>query len=184
MKKITLSLIIGISMFLFSSCWQHKCNNQDKSAALNETQKNNSDVEKIKHELMNKDIEFSNYSEKNGTNDAFINYIADNGVLLRPNSNPIVGKDTVTALLNKNKSKKKNSDVLLKWVPLFADVACSGDLGYTYGTYTSTYTTNGKTDSEYGTYVTVWKKDKNGNWKFVIDCGNDGLTPLNKKTKQ
>lgn len=26
-----------------------------------------------------------------------------------------------------------------------------------------------------GTYVSVWKKDNKGEWKFVLDSGNEGL---------
>jgi hypothetical protein len=28
-----------------------------------------------------------------------------------------------------------------------------------------------------GTYVSIWKKDENGNWKWVLDTGNPGLEP-------
>ena len=26
-----------------------------------------------------------------------------------------------------------------------------------------------------GTYVTIWKKQANGRWKFVLDSGNEGV---------
>lgn len=26
-----------------------------------------------------------------------------------------------------------------------------------------------------GKYVTIWEKQSNGSWKFVLDCGNEGL---------
>jgi ketosteroid isomerase-like protein len=35
----------------------------------------------------------------------------------------------------------------------------------------------GKELSENGTYVSIWKKDQFGNWKFVLDTGNEGLEP-------
>ena len=28
---------------------------------------------------------------------------------------------------------------------------------------------------EQGTYVSIWKKDKIGAWKFVLDSGNQGI---------
>ena len=170
MKKITLSIVIIISTFLFFSCGHSKA-----------------DIEKMKKELINTDIAFSNYSEKNGMNDAFINFVADDGVLLRPYSKPIVGKENVTTLLNKNKSKnkKKNLNVVLKWEPQCADIAASGDLGYTYGIYTLIVSTNdGQSESEYGTYVTIWKKDKDGKWKYALDTGNEGIEPPVKNNKQ
>ena len=60
----------------------------------------------------------------------------------------------------------------LTWVPIKADVARSGELGFTYGTYLLTIKNIGK---EEGTYCTIWKKDKNHSWKFVLDTGNEGL---------
>jgi hypothetical protein len=43
-------------------------------------------------------------------------------------------------------------------------------LGYTYGNYQL------KMDTliEKGTYVSIWKKDENGHWKYVLDSGNQG----------
>jgi ketosteroid isomerase-like protein len=34
-----------------------------------------------------------------------------------------------------------------------------------------------------GTYVTIWKKGQNGNWKFVLDTGNQGLGKKNVETE-
>jgi ketosteroid isomerase-like protein len=46
----------------------------------------------------------------------------------------------------------------------------SGDLGYTYELFTVT----AKDTTMQGTYVSIWKKQKDGNWKFVLDTGNPG----------
>jgi ketosteroid isomerase-like protein len=27
----------------------------------------------------------------------------------------------------------------------------------------------------YGTYISIWKKQSDGNWKFVLDSGNEGV---------
>jgi ketosteroid isomerase-like protein len=171
MKNIVLSAVIIVFIIPFISCGHQKNKESDT------TQTNIVDVEKVKQEILNRDIEFANYSEKNGMKEAFINYIADNGVLLRPNHKPIIGKDSVSGSMN------KNNKVTIKWAPLFADVSISGDLGYTYGTYTSTTMAKGQTVTSSGTYVTIWKKDKEGIWKFVLDSGNEGLIPLNRKGK-
>ena len=54
------------------------------------------------------------------------------------------------------------------------DVAKSGDLGYTQGAYTMTFTspTGKKALAEKGKYVTVFKKQANGSWKNVVDIFN------------
>jgi len=52
-------------------------------------------------------------------------------------------------------------------------VAFSGDLGYTFGRYQRTVIDSlNNESSRYGTYVSVWKKQEDGSWKFVIDAGN------------
>ena len=128
------------------------------------------DVTKEKEGILQADREFSDYSAKNGMKKAFELFGDENMVVLRENSMPVVGK---TAYNNLNKNWD-DSQTLMAWKPLFADVSISGDLGYSYGVYTFTQ----KTDSlktEKGTYLSVWKKDSNGKWKFVVDTGNEGI---------
>jgi ketosteroid isomerase-like protein len=57
-----------------------------------------------------------------------------------------------------------------------ADVAASGDLGYTFGTYVFiTKDKDGKPFREYGKYTSIWKMQKDGSWKVVLDMGNATL---------
>lgn len=59
----------------------------------------------------------------------------------------------------------------LTWTPSKADVASSGEVGYTSGTYESTI--GGVKDS--GKYVTIWKKQPEGTWKVAEDIINSNL---------
>ena len=127
-------------------------------------------VEKEKDVIKQTDIDFSNLSIKEGFHKAFLAYVADDGVLLRPNSYPVEGRKAIEELY----SKSTDSSFTLTWKPLFADVSSSGDMGYTYGTW-EVKSKTGEEKPSYGTYTTFWKKDKNGKWKFVLDTGNDGL---------
>ncbi len=61
----------------------------------------------------------------------------------------------------------------MTWKPKGANVAASGDLGYTYGVYE--IHTSAQDTVLYGTYVSIWKKQQNGKWKFVLDSGNEGI---------
>lgn len=116
--------------------------------------------------LMETDEAFSNYCLKNGMNKAFYNYAAEKAVMLKDNRFPLIGKENI-----KKQFSGDDTQVTFSWSPLDADVSKSGELGYTYGTYA--YQT---VDSLYeGTYVSVWKKDENGDWKYVLDSGNEGL---------
>ena len=125
------------------------------------------DNERVKQELLSVDREFSDYSVENGKNAAFLKYLYFEGVILRPGYDPIVGKEIIEKLFERENDAKYT----LSWKPLKAEVAASGDLGYTYGIYEL------KTDSisSKGTYLSVWKKDDEENWKLVIDSGNEGI---------
>ena len=125
-------------------------------------------------ELKQADIDFSNLSKEKGMNYAFIEYVAFDGVLLRPFTYPIIGKEKVTEELLANDDK----NFQLTWMPLYGDVAASGELGYTYGTFEMKIKKDdGSEETRKGTYVSIWKKDKTGKWKFVLDTGNPGLEP-------
>lgn len=117
-------------------------------------------------ELIMVDSAFSALCKEKGMNHAFLYYVAEDGVMLRPNSMPVIGKNKIVDLFQNN-----DSNIEFSWHPLYAMVAKSGELGYTYGTY-KIDTGNSK---QKGTYVSVWKKNKNGEWKFVLDSGNEGL---------
>jgi ketosteroid isomerase-like protein len=59
-----------------------------------------------------------------------------------------------------------------------ADISSSGDMGYTYGTYEfASSDRNGKPVVDHGKYTTIWKKQKDGSWKVVLDMGNAGIEP-------
>lgn len=130
-------------------------------------QGSNSDV------LKQVDIQFSNLSKEEGVKEAFLAFTAENGVLLRPFMMPVVGYDEVKKFMEEG-----DSNFQLTWEPVYADVSTSGDMGYTFGLYTAVFKdSKGVEQTNRGTYVSIWKKDKEGNWKFVLDTGNPGLEP-------
>jgi len=118
-------------------------------------------------DLYQVDRDFSALSEKTGFAAAFIEYAHKDAVLLRKESMPVVGRGEVEKLFEKAKS----SATVLTWEPLSGDLAASGDMGFTYGTYLAI---DGQ-DTTRGTYVSIWKKDEEGRWKYVLDTGNEGL---------
>lgn len=129
------------------------------------------DLNKEKDVLKQTDIDFSNLSQEKGMNHAFLSYADENAVLLKPNSYPIQGIEKL-----RERYSKPDTSFTLIWNPLYVDIAVSLELGYTYGTWElKTKDEKGTPVSYFGTYLTIWKKDKNGNWKFVLDTGNSGL---------
>jgi ketosteroid isomerase-like protein len=66
----------------------------------------------------------------------------------------------------------------LSWTPVKADMAASGDLGYTYGNFIfKSKDKDGKIVPRYGKYMSVWKRQKDGSWKVVVDMGNTSPEP-------
>jgi len=122
-------------------------------------------------ELLAVDRAFSELSADKGMKHAFLEYAAENVVMLRKNKLPVEGKNALAMHF----TTFSDTGFVLTWEPLFADIAMSGDLGYTYGIYTSVNRgkDGSKTESR-GTYVSIWRKDTAGNWKFVLDSGNEG----------
>lgn len=127
-----------------------------------------------KGDLIRTDSTFSAMSVRDGMHKAFLSFIADSGVMLRNNSYPLKGKTTLAALFSKN----SDTSFVLEWVPLFEKISDSGDLGYTYGAYSRTVKATG--EIEKGTYVTIWQKQGDGSWKFVLDTGTQGLPERQK----
>lgn len=113
------------------------------------------------------DAEFAAFSRKNGMRRAFMEYIDNDGVMMRDNALPFKGARAIDLISSMN-----DSTVEMTWEPYGGDLSSSGDLGYTYGVYEMS-----SRDGfiEKGTYVTIWKKQEDGSWKFVLDSGNQGL---------
>ncbi len=151
MKKL---ICCSLLSFLLFSCKDKKRSPED---AVDD---------KIK--MMDADRAFSRLSEEKGMKRAFLDYIDSNGVLLRANHLPLLGADAIDYLIQQN-----DSSYTIKWEPKNGSVAASGDLGYTYGLYVLQPTS--KDTLIYGNYVSVWKKQSDGNWKFVLDSGNQGI---------
>lgn len=100
-----------------------------------------------------------------GVADAFGAYVADDGGNAGPGAEFSFGRDAVAEQFTAVQPGE------LRWAPEIADVATSGDLGFTTGTV-DVYQRN--PDGSYtflgiGRYLTIWKKQRTGEWRFVID---------------
>ena len=120
-------------------------------------------------ELLMADRDFSAMSVKEGMFKAFLFYIDEEGVILRDNSYPSKGKED----LRKRFEGRSDTSFVLSWDPLYEKISESGELGYTYGLHSTLEKSTGKISK--GTYITIWKKQSDGSWKFVLDTGTQGL---------
>ncbi|HMB83144.1 MAG TPA: nuclear transport factor 2 family protein [Terriglobales bacterium] len=107
--------------------------------------------------------------------DAFLTYFAEDGVELVDGG----GINTKDAM---RKQPPWPEGTTLTWTPVKAEMAASGDLGYTYGNYVYTAKNKeGKLVANYGKYTSIWKKQKDGQWKVVVDMGNSSPDPKSGK---
>jgi len=70
-------------------------------------------------------------------------------------------------------------DLSVSWQPNQAEVARSGDLGYVRGVYQLvTKDAAGKTSTERGKTLEVWKRQADGKWKCVVDNFSADAPPV------
>ena len=118
--------------------------------------------------LVQMEHDFARAAATKGTRDAFLEFLADDGIIFQPD--PVNGKKFWT--------EQQPRPGLLSWEPVFADVSQAGDLGYTTGPWE--FRPNGADDKPvaFGQYFTIWKKQNDGAWKFVLDRGITSEKPF------
>ncbi len=111
--------------------------------------------------LFSTEKQFAQTAFEKNMKTAFLEFLADDGIIFDPN--PMNGKEVW--------KKRTENRSLLAWNPEFADVSTNGILGYTTGPWE--YRPNGKNDvpTAFGHYVTIWQKQADGKFKFVLDIG-------------
>ncbi len=123
-------------------------------------------------ELMQTEKDFCRMARERGVPEAFRTFAAEDGMLLPMGDNPVKGRSAIfTAMSEGTKCE-------LEWSPEAADVARSSDFGYTWGKSVVRRTgEDGKPIVRHGKYLTVWKRQGDGSWRFVMDIGNPSPPP-------
>lgn len=141
-------LILGV--LVFSAC----------SPEPNEEQ-----LSQWKEEVRAAEKAFNDMAQEKGLVEAFEYFAAEDGVIRR--SKKIIQGKTDIRTWYENDVRPNET---LTWSPTFIDVSKSGDLAYTYGDFTFTYyDTLGNEKQNKGIFHTVWKRQKDGSWKYVWD---------------
>ena len=136
-------------------------------AACNQQEPAKADTGAIQHQLQINEARWNNaYRDRDAK--ALAAMYADDAALANPGEHLVRGKDAI-----REATAAFASDPKLK-VAFHANriqVAQSGDLAYTRGNYTMTMTNPAtrKPETSTGHYLTVWQKQKDGNWKAVED---------------
>jgi ketosteroid isomerase-like protein len=128
------------------------------------------DIESTRSALLKTEDDFSKILAAKSTVDSYLSYLADDVRLYRTNAFPVIGKEAARSALAAKPSQ-------LTWQNAKTDGSASGDLGYTYGTYELKTSVDSKT-AESGNYMRIWKKQRNGKWRVVLDLLNP-IPPAN-----
>jgi len=105
--------------------------------------------------------------------EGYLSFFADDALVLPPNAPMLTGKESIRKGLSEMMA---TPGFAMSWQPTKAEASRGGDLAYTVGTYQFTLNdAKGKPVTDRGKYMTVWKKQSNGNWKAVADMANSDL---------
>ena len=114
------------------------------------------------------DVEFSNDAAKFGTGVAFGRYAAADAQIFSGPGEFISGPHAISESFGP--PTEKNT---LVWHPVHGEVAASGDLGFTVGNAVFTgVREDGAKIERFSKYLTVWKKQRDGSWRYVVDGGS------------
>ncbi len=120
--------------------------------------------------VMEADRQFSKMSADLGMQKAFLHFADDSVVMIRPGNKPLQGK----VALENQYANSADDTYTLTWEPERGHIANSGELAYTWGFWNLEFKAD-SIPSQKGTYVSIWKIDHEGHWRFVLDIGNEGL---------
>ncbi|MDT5271055.1 MAG: hypothetical protein QOH49_3241 [Acidobacteriota bacterium] len=117
---------------------------------------------------------FAQHSIDHGMKPAFLAFAAPDGVIVN-RQGPVNAIETW--------SKRDPAPAgLLTWWPVYADVSHAGDLGWTTGPFEYREKPTDEKPADTGHYFTVWRKQPNGSWKWVLDLGIRHPAPATTET--
>jgi ketosteroid isomerase-like protein len=117
---------------------------------------------------------FAQHAIDHGMKPAFLAYAAPDGVIFR-RTGPV---NAIEAWAQRNPAPTG----LLTWWPTYADVSRAGDLGWTTGPYEFREKPSDARPAGTGHFFTVWRRQPDGSWKFVLDLGIEHPAPAAAET--
>jgi ketosteroid isomerase-like protein len=110
---------------------------------------------------------FAHTCLERGIRESFLQFFADDSIIFAPE--PTNGKKFYTDYEDKGRK--------LIWLPIFATIANSGDLGVTTGPWEMQKSATDKTPLAFGDFLSIWKKQRDNSWKVIVDVGIDHPEP-------
>jgi len=104
-----------------------------------------------------------------GGGKAFAAWFAEDAVTIGNKQAPVVGHSAIAA-----KAQWDPKQYQLIWTPQGGQMLPAGDAGYTWGHYEGhVRDAQGNTVTTTGRYITLWKRQADGNWKVALDISNE-----------
>ena len=98
---------------------------------------------------------------------AFADWFAPDAIALNNGQAPLEGLVAIVKSANWDPKVYQ-----LTWTPTDARMGPSGDMGYTWGHFEGhSKDAAGNPVTTSGRYMTVWRREKDGSWKVVLDAG-------------
>lgn len=121
-------------------------------------------------QIMQADRDFAAMAAEQGVQVAFGTYMdAVEGRMVSANGDPIRGEAEIRAAF-----EGYPDGVLLHWFPVEGFASEAGDFGVTWGEWSLHSEGSAETKpDERGRYVTVWQLNAAGEWRGILDLGND-----------
>jgi len=114
---------------------------------------------------------FAKAATVKGWRDAFLDFFADDAIAFAPA--PTSAKDRL-----RTQPSTPFSEFELVWEPRLGDVAASHDLGWLTGPSTSVNHTVKDAKPGHGCYLSIWRKQPDGQWRVFIDVGASSPEPV------
>jgi uncharacterized protein (TIGR02246 family) len=126
--------------------------------------------EDVRARILQLDAEWSEAAQSRDI-DRVVSYWADDATVLPPGGPPIVGKAAIRDFVAKS---FENPSFRISWKTNDVVVSEGGDLAYGIGTNRVNVTApDGTPITVDGKAVTIWRREKDGSWKCVVDIWND-----------
>ncbi len=122
-------------------------------------------------QLIDADTRYLETVAERGIAEAYRQHLAPEAIQMLSGYPPIEGRSNIYA--NFSGLDAEGDAVSLDWELEGVDVAASGELGYTWGTYYYVGPdSDGETGAIEGNYVNIWRKSAAGQWQVILDIEN------------
>lgn len=112
--------------------------------------------------LIAAEIAFARAAREKGQWTAFRDFADEEAVMFVPQ--PVMARDWLKG--------RKDPTAPVQWQPYQVWISCDGTLGVTKGAWQ-------RPDGSVGYFTTVWRQEKKGGYRWVLDQGDTLATPLN-----